>query len=216
MKLIIMLLTCLSLLLPGCTCVKSSLSGNTPVDELVVIYKRALVTATEKSLLEEFVKYKEIGSTFTLYKISEINIEATASISKSSSEKVEASINFPLDGGLGLSKNIEIANQEGAKIFLKLEPLANTPVIYNEIKNIFDNTKGQNELYGIAYYNDEYKAFSENDEKKCRDALYCIPINCLKDSNNNKAFAYINNYGKFRNLIDRIRKIDPTPNNTKQ
>jgi hypothetical protein len=55
----------------GCTSYRYYASNRTPVDEVIVGYKRALVMAQEKTFLEEFVKYKQLPSIFALYRIDE-------------------------------------------------------------------------------------------------------------------------------------------------
>jgi hypothetical protein len=208
MKLRFVLVFCLVLLMcTACTAIRYSSSEQTPIDEVIVGYKRALVVAQEKSLFEEFVKYKELHYTFALYAISELNIEASTNIKKSSSEKGEASMKWPVGGGLGINKTIEVGDEQGTKISLKLAAIGNTPETYKEVKQVFDKTPGLDIIYGIVYYDNSGNPTSTEAGADCEASLYCVPIRNLTDSHKNKGFAYLESYDEYRKLLNTIREI---------
>lgn len=207
MKLKIILIVFYSLIITSCTSI-TYFSGQTPLDEIIVGYKRALVKASEKTVFEEFVKYKEMGNTFALYSISEINIDATTEVTSASSEKVNAAVKFPISGEIGASKEITMKDTQGGKINLKLKPIGNTPEAYIGIRQIFKDTPGLNRMYELAYYDNQGKVIPEGAYEKCKASVCCIPMDGLPNFNGNRGFAYIKDIKIFRGLIDRIREFN--------
>ena len=204
---VILLLLILSFIGTGCTSIRYS-SDRTPLDDVITGYKRAVVVSSEKSILEEFIKYKEMGETFALYRITEISLVATTEISGSSTESAKASIKIPLNGAeIGAGKEIGMKDTEGGKITIKLEPVAGTPAAYIKIREIFKKQSGLNEVYGLAYYDAFGKLVPEGAADKCKTALYCIPMAGLPVFRGNKGFAYTIDIKKFRAMINEIREF---------
>lgn len=193
----------ISLIGTGCTSLKHVFfSSQTPLDDVIVDSRRAVVSASEKTLFEEFVKYKELGHTFALYKISEVNIKASTNNTDSSTEK--AGIEFPEK--LSASKDIAVSDAHGAEIAIKLIPVGNDPEIYGRIKEIFNKTHGKDLIYGLAYYDNSGRPVSEDAGNECK-ASYCIAVDGLKDSKGNRAFAYIKDVTALRELNNEIREL---------
>lgn len=205
----IVLLGAAALLIGGCAHTRSS-AEQTPMDEVILGYKRALVLAQEKSLFEEFVKFRKLGNTFALYSVTELDITAATTLKKTNSTKGEVSIKWPLEAGISAGKSIEVGDERGANVAVKLTPIGNAPKAYEAVRAVFSKPEFNN-LFGLVYFDSSGNPSDKAAAERCRVALYCVPISCIRDESGNQAFAYLayNAYSSFRSLLDEIRKIDP-------
>ena len=203
-----------SILCTSCATPWIASQTHTPLAEVIVANKHAMVKAGDELLFEEFVKYKELRHTFSLYEIASASIEVDTSVSNNSANVMNA--HMSLSGGtLGASKTITVNNQLAGKLKIKLTPVGDSPQIYSQIKTVFRHTNGRGYIYDLGYFGRhghlhglDGKTLSRKDASAdCNADNYCFPLQ--KDKNGRTEFAYLNNVGDFRALSDKMRRIDP-------
>ena len=188
----------------GC-CATRFPEGQTPINEVIVANKHALVKAGEKLVFEEFVKYKEIGFTFALYRISSATIEVSTQISTTKTNAVNAGVSLsPTPGGqFGASTTITVNNQESGNLTITLSPIADSLKVYKEVQSIFETTDGRGYIYNVYFSNTGSECNKETYENN-----YCFTFNMKDDQGKYVViFAYIKDMIKFRELLDKLRKI---------
>lgn len=190
-----------SIFFVGCSTANFSQSQQVPLEDVIVANKHALVRAGERMVFEEFVKYKELGSTVALYTIGEVTLDASVKATTSKSGEVTAEAKFP-GGGLGAKATTSVSGEQEGKLEIKLTPLGNSPAVYNSIKEKFGQANGRGGIYGIVYA-------ANADEAKmspCTAEDYCFT---LRDTSGSRMYAYLLNVQEFRALLDQIRNIAP-------
>ena len=120
--------------------------------DVIVATKDALTTAQEKLLFEELVKYKELGSTFSLYVVKSSVIEVDAATSNTVSSQSNANVQFslPIPVQIVNQRISMLDNSETEKLTVSLVPLGKD--LYNKVKSLFDLPPGKEPLYGLIYF----------------------------------------------------------------
>lgn len=177
--------------LSGCSSILPS--QKTPLENVIVATKQAITKSSEKTLFEEFVKYKEHHHTFDLYKLDSATLEAVTTVERSSSKtfgtSVSAQPSFWPTTAARAETTIAVKNSEQGKIMLTLSPLANDPGVYDEVKKIFNKIEYRS-IYGIGDRDDCLK------ERK----PFCFHLDGSR-------YAYLKNRDLFRLMIKEIDEL---------
>ena len=188
--------------------------------DVIVATKDALTTAQEKLLFEELVKYKELGSTFSLYVVKssliEVDTATSNTVSSQSNENVQFSL--PIPAQIVNQRISVLDNSETEKLTVSLVPLGKD--LYNKVKSLFDRTPGKEQLYGLIYFKENGQPIEADGspieipeaQKKCNETTYCFEVKGMQNKIGKIVFAYLMNGAELRKLIDEIREIDdPSP-----
>lgn len=176
---------------------------------MIFDYKNQLETAEDRILFEEFVKYKELRSTFDLYMLTGITLKATAQVSNSNE----------ISGGAGYSStgpevhaqdSLTISKTQGANITFSIVPLADQPTTYEKVKDVFKKFQ-KKEIYDLIYPTNSNNDNENSQEIKagpCPQALLCVRVKGLTNPQGLPAWGYLTKEKVkcFRALKDRLVK----------
>ena len=189
-----------------------------PIDEVIVAHKRALSDAQSKTLFEEFVGYRELGSTFNLSAITNTSIEVSTTVTDQATEVASAKFVLPKGGEFGNQLTIGVTNTQNGKTNITLVPIANSPQAYRAIKAAFDGVGGRGKIYELLFYDSNGNAFDDfgkplplDVKRRCAEENYCFHVLHLFNANQQAGFAYLKDVREFRKLFDTISLIAPPP-----
>jgi hypothetical protein len=170
-----------------------------PLETVVLDNKHALVNYADQVVFEEFVKYKELGSSFNLSMITGTSIEVATSEGVTDTSQASASFPLVLSKGVGVTKTIAVNSGDTGKLTITLSPISNSPKTYRLIKQAFKRARAG--IYGTI---DGGKNKPAEFSKVCTQETYCFMI-----PNDDNTYAYLTDIRKFRMLLDDINTIEP-------
>lgn len=182
--------------LSGCS---HGVNDITFIEDALVSYKRALVSAQERMILEEFAKYEHLGQSFVaLFKIEEVTLEPQTKLTRASKTSMTAEVGSILTAPavkIAGGREASISNDQGGKISLKLKAFSSDKAQKAQeyfAKRIAESN-GSTKVYELSWYDEKhgksYQAcFSDSqglcqmkeiDGLPCGDPytyLHCVPI----------------------------------------
>jgi hypothetical protein len=172
--------------------------GSIPLETVVLDNKHALVNYADQVIFEEFVKYKELGSSFNLSVITNTSIEVGTSEGTTDTTQASASLPLVLSKGVGVTKTIAVNSGDTGKLVITLSPVANSPKAYGLVKEAFK--RARTGIYGTIDGKNKPADFP----KVCTPERHCFLI-----PNDDDTYAYLTDVRKFRMLLDDINTIEP-------
>jgi hypothetical protein len=207
-------------ILAGCSTAPSDM---TFLEDALVSYKRALVSAQERIVLEEFAKYHTWGkAAVTLYHIEAVTLEPQTKLTRGSKTSLGGEVGgIPMPiGRLTASREVAVSNDQGGKISIHLKAYE-----YGKTKiaqDYFNNTT-PNEIYTITWYDEKSEmsydaavggtaneSFKNSPCGNPHTFLHCVPITGYI-VNDRQAYAKIPNANivKFRTMLNGLhQKLD--------
>ncbi len=192
------------LLLAGCVSNSALLqTQQVPLEDAIVASKRALVRSGERMVFEEFVKYKELGSTVALYSIGDVTLDTSVKTTITQSAENETKATLP-GGSIGVKETASVSHDQDGKLEVKLKALGNSPETYKLVKEKFSKSTGRGGIYDLTSPHDTDPA----KVAQCTTENYCFR---LRDKAGSEVYAYLSHVDQFRALLDEIRMIAPPP-----
>jgi hypothetical protein len=207
-------------MLAGCATVPNEI---TFLEDALVSYKRALVSAQERIVLEEFAKYHIWGqATVALYRLETVTLEPQTKLTRGSKTSMgaELSTSATPTGKLAASREVIVANDQGGKISVLIKPLANA---MNERAQEYFKTTVPSEIYSLTWYDEtsetSYETFGggtvvkDSKNSPCGNPytfLHCVAISGYIQ-NKRQAYAQVPNdkIVNFRQMLRELRrKVD--------
>ena len=174
-------------------------TGSIPLETVVLDNKHALVNYADQVIFEEFVKFRELGSSFSLSMITSTSIEVGTAETVTDTNQASASFPFVATKGIGVTKTIAVNSGDTGKLTIGLSPVSNSPKTYQLVKEAFEGAPTG--IYGLI---NGGKTKPPEFSKVCTQERYCFLI-----PNDDDTYAYLTDIRKFRKLLDDINSIEP-------
>lgn len=133
------------------------LQETVPLEDVIADHKFALQHASQQAIFDQFVRYSELGYTFSLYSLADATIEIGTQLSTTGTRKASANIGSLLaspSASIGAERSVVVKRGQDNKVTVKYMPLGNKPKVYKQIKDVFRELKNEpNRIYGLLYTN---------------------------------------------------------------